>query len=172
MKASSSNPTNLFDEDTLACRCPLNWEPPEVAQALLKQKRYQPQPSSDMWSLGQLMLHIVGGSVPDEQWDLQNSAAYLVEIGPSCIRPANLPAFRQHLEYLHKLLLDAGSRDYADEVWYPDGLEGPPKSAEAKLKHVIWTCLRSRPEDRPTACQVRDALHKIMQQFAWSSSLG
>ncbi|KAL3131435.1 hypothetical protein ABBQ38_007747 [Trebouxia sp. C0009 RCD-2024] len=150
---------------------PLNWEPPEVAKALLEQRLYQPQPSSDMWSLGQLMLYTVSGSVPYEQWELQNSDAYLQDIGPRCLRPADLPAPRRHLEYLDKLLVDAGSRDYADEVWYPDELEGPPDRAEAQLKHVIWRCLRSRPEDRPTACQAQAALHDIMQQFAWSSSL-
>ena len=87
-----------------------------MAEALLEQRRYQPQPSSDMWSLGQLMLYIVSGSVPYEQWELQSSEEYLEEIGPGCLRPADLPAARRHLEYLRKLLLDAGSRDYADEV--------------------------------------------------------
>lgn len=113
---SGSNPGKSVQGATLVCRGPLNWEPPEVAKALLEQRLYQPQPSSDMWSLGQLMLYTVSGSVPYEQWELQNSDAYLQDIGPRCLRPADLPAPRRHLEYLDKLLVDAGSRDYADEV--------------------------------------------------------
>lgn len=58
------------------------------------------------------------------------------------------------------------------QVEYPDVLNGvPPDSAEAQLRVVIWTCLRSRPKDRPAASQVQGALHKIMPQFALSSSL-
>ena len=57
------------------------------------------------------------------------------------------------------------------QVGYPDALDGSADSADAQLRQVIWTCLRSRPENRPTACQVQAALHNIMQQFTWSSSL-
>ena len=68
------------------------------------------------------------------------------------------------LEVQRLVAFDAGSG--VVQVWYPDELQGPPDSAQAQLKHVIWTCLRSRPDDRPTASQVQAALHKIMQQFA------
>lgn len=59
---------------------------------------------------------------------------------------------------------------------YPDFLDSSADSAAAQLKQVIWSCLRSRPDElssgsRPAACQVQAALHNIMQQFAWSSSL-
>lgn len=55
-------------------------------KALLVQGWYQPQPSCDMWSLGQLMLYTVAGDMLEAQRQLQTSEAYLREIGPSCIR--------------------------------------------------------------------------------------
>ena len=63
------------------------------------------------------MLDTVAGDIPEAQWVLQNTAAYLRERAQSgCLRPTELPAQREHLEYLSKLMTDPSSTDYADQV--------------------------------------------------------
>lgn len=86
-----------------------------MAQSLLQHGRYHPQFSSDIWALGQLMLQVIGGGIPEAQWQLQNSIDYLneVEQGYSC--PTQHPGQRKHLEYLSDLL-SAGNTDYAAQV--------------------------------------------------------
>ena len=84
-----------------------------MAWSMLEQGWYQPQYSSDIWALGLLMLEAVGGVIPGQHWDLQNTPAYLEECeGPT---PTQQPAHRKHLQYLSNLLTTAGGH-YADQV--------------------------------------------------------
>ena len=95
-------------------RCTVGHESPEMAKSLLLHEMYIPLSSSDIWALGQLMLSMVGGEVPDAHWDLQHSEEYLTEVATDCLKPHQAPAQRQHLQYLCDRL-DAEA-DYADEV--------------------------------------------------------
>lgn len=63
------------------------------------------------------MLNVVGGVIPDDQRDLQNSQEYIRELeeeGSSVL--TQRPAYRKHLQYLSNLINKPGQRDYADEV--------------------------------------------------------
>ena len=77
----------------------MNTESPEMAQSMLEQEWYQPQHSSNIWALGLLMLEVVGGIIPDEQWDLQNSDDYFKEMRKICSASSKQPATCQHLQY-------------------------------------------------------------------------
>lgn len=39
------------------------------------------------------------------------------------------------------------------------------------LLDLIKSCLRSQAEERPTASQIKDSLHLVMQQNKWSDDL-
>lgn len=84
---------------------------------MLEHDWYHPQHSSDIWALGLLMLEVVGGVIPDDQWDLQNSHEYLRELEEEGISVlTQQPAYRKHLQYLSNLITKPGQRDYADQV--------------------------------------------------------
>lgn len=166
-----------------------------MAQSLLEQKWYHPRFSSDIWALGVLLLQVVGGHIPGEQFAIQDSPEYLQESDDD---PTEQPAHRRHLQYLSDLLSPA-SHDYADQVCdlylletatacplnsstatkapCPSlqitdyGLAGLPGSANRQLQEVIRSCLHTRPEDRPAAQQVQAQLYSIITQQHWSTNL-
>ncbi|KAL3148088.1 Serine/threonine-protein kinase stk11 [Trebouxia sp. C0009 RCD-2024] len=146
--------------------CAENTESPEVAQSLLEQKWYHPRFSSDIWALGVLLLQVVGGHIPGEQFAIQDSPEYLQESDDD---PTEQPAHRRHLQYLSDLLSPA-SHDYADQIT-DYGLAGLPGSANRQLQEVIRSCLHTRPEDRPAAQQVQAQLYSIITQQHWSTNL-
>ena len=75
----------------------MHTESPEVAKSLLEREWYNPQQCSDVWGLGLLMLEVVGGNLPDAQWQLQNSQQYLEEADAGHRMPTRVPAQRKHL---------------------------------------------------------------------------
>ena len=88
-----------------------------MAHSMLQHGWYHPHHSSDIWALGLLMLEVVGGAIPDEQWDLQNRQEYLRELkeeGSSVL--TQQPAYREYLQYLSDLISKPGQQDYADQV--------------------------------------------------------
>ena len=55
-------------------------EAPEVADSLLRQGWYEPQPWSDIFALGLLVLDVVGGEKPQAHTELYDSDAYRADL--------------------------------------------------------------------------------------------
>ena len=93
-------------------------ESPEVANAILTDGTYHPDPAIDMWQFGMFVVGLLGGDLPEAHADLCTSAVWneaislvRAETGIDCL---DLPILVSHLQYLQDL--GASGVDYASQV--------------------------------------------------------
>lgn len=86
-----------------------------MADSLLKQQWYEPQCSSDIWALGQLMLRVVYGTIPVAHRKVLTTSAYVRDRRNCCLRLATSQGQQEHFQYLSSLM-QGNSAAYADQV--------------------------------------------------------
>lgn len=96
------------------CRCARGLESPELARALLEgEGTYQPDFPIDIWAFGQLILNMVGATLPPAHTAQLHSPAYLEGLKRSSDHPKDVPGLAAHLRYIASLI---ETDEYADQV--------------------------------------------------------
>jgi hypothetical protein len=76
---------------------------------LIDRNFYVPLPTFDMFSVGLLMLEVVGGQRPDDHCAVLRDPVYVSEAQTGIRDPIGLPGQRLHMEYLAKHVEDKAS---------------------------------------------------------------
>ncbi len=98
----------------LCCRIAFGSESPDLAAMLIDRNFYVPLPTFDMFSVGLLMLEVVGGQRPDDHCAVLRDPVYVSEAQTGIRDPIGLPGQRLHMEYLAKHVEDKAS--YVNKV--------------------------------------------------------
>jgi len=93
----------------LCCRIAFGSESPDLAAMLIDRNFYVPLPTFDMFSVGLLMLEVVGGQRPDDHCAVLRDPVYVSEAQTGIRDPIGLPGQRLHMEYLAKHVEDKAS---------------------------------------------------------------
>ena len=89
------------------CRCAVGLESPEVANAVLADGAYHPDPAIDMWQFGMFVVGLLGGDLPEAHTGLYTSAGWNKAI--DCVNAhqgidiLGLPIMVKHLQHLQDL---------------------------------------------------------------------
>ena len=87
-----------------------------MADGLLRQGWYEPQPSLDVWALGLLMLDVIGIARPEGHLKLCSGQDYHNEVCKSSNNLDNCPAMREYYMYLQRFLPGNGQPSYEEQV--------------------------------------------------------
>lgn len=97
-------------------RCCVGTEAPEIADSILRHGWYEPNPASDVWSLGQLMINMVGADRPSAHTELYESEQY-EEAVDDRLGPDKSAVVKAYYLYLQRLMPGHGNKiTYAQQV--------------------------------------------------------
>lgn len=81
---------------------------------IIKYGRYIPLPAWDMWSVGLLLLEVLGGQRPEDHITLLLDPVYMAETQQGLRDPLGLPGQSQLMQYLASHVTEQTS--YSDKV--------------------------------------------------------
>ena len=83
-----------------------------MADSLLRRNYYEPNPASDMWATGLLMVGMVGGHIPEAHTDLHQNPALRLDVATGKRRWHQSIAMQRYYAYLQNLL----KQDFSEQV--------------------------------------------------------
>ena len=99
-------------------RCCIGTEAPEIAHSILEHNWYMPNPISDVWALGLLMLTLMGAAGPPAHAELPGRKEYKEDLRDNK-SPKESAAIKEYFEYLQQLLPSHGQTSFVQQVTAP-----------------------------------------------------